>query len=46
VKIPCPENDLKISKMSLELRDKILKPTEFDHVNSKIYMAITLSKKL
>jgi len=46
VKIPSLKMTLSYPKMSLEMRDKILEPVEFDHMNSEFCMAITLSKKL
>ncbi len=36
MKRPCPENDLKLPEMSLEMGDKILEPAELDHMNSKL----------
>ncbi len=46
MKIPSPENDLKLPEMSLKMGDKILEPVKFDYINSKFCMAITLSIKL
>ncbi len=43
MKRPNPETAQKLPKTWLELRDKILEPTEYDYMNSKLCMAITLS---
>ncbi len=46
MKRPNPETAQKLPKTWLKLRDKILEPAEFDHMNSKFCVAITLSRKL